>query len=60
MNKPTPKKLLTQRCTYYNGRGKCGFYGQAKCVWDKGMVEFPYYCGVEARMEEDAMFGGDE
>ena len=52
------EKILTQKCTYYNGRGKCAFCGQTKCVYDKGMVPFPYYCGVEARMEEQAMFGG--
>ena len=53
------KKPLTQKCVYYNGRGKCAFHGQGKCIWDKGMVEFPYFCGVEARMEEQAMFGDD-
>ena len=51
---------LVQKCPYYNGRGKCAFSGQSKCIHDKGMVPFPFICGVEERMENEAMFGGDE
>ena len=52
------EKILTQKCVYYNGRGKCAFCGQGRCVYDNGMVPFPYSCGVERRAEEEAMFGG--
>ena len=51
---------LVQKCVYYNGHGKCAFCGQSKCIWDKGMVPFPYGCIVEARAEDEAMFGGEE
>ena len=54
------KEPLTKKCTYYNGRGKCAFYMQNECVWENGMVEFPYPCSVEIRMEEEAMFGGSD
>lgn len=62
MSKPKRNEFgaLVQKCVYYNGRGKCAFFGQEKCVWDNGMVEFPYACGVEMRMEEQAMFGGQD
>ena len=53
------KKPLTQRCSYYNGNGGCAFYGQEKCYWNGGMIDFPYFCGVESRNEEEAMFGED-
>ena len=49
------KKVLKQKCVYYNGRGKCAFWNQEKCVYDNGMVPFPYGCGVEARAEAEAM-----
>ena len=49
-----PKEELKQKCTYYNGRRKCAFFGQEKCIYDKGMVPFPYSCGVENYMEEQA------
>ncbi len=49
-----PKKELRQKCAYYNGRKKCAFFGQEKCVYDNGMVPFPYICGVESRAEEQA------
>ena len=49
-----------QKCVYYNGRGKCAFSNQDKCVYDNGMVPFPYFCGVEDRAEYEAMFGGQE
>ena len=49
------EKILTQKCPYYNGRGKCAIWGQGKCVYDNGMVPFPYSCGAEARMEAEAM-----
>ena len=58
--KDVTEKTLTQKCPYYNGRGKCAFCGQSKCVYDKGMVPFPYSCGVERQMEEEAMFGGQD
>ena len=48
------KEELKQKCSYYNGRMKCAFFGQEKCVYDKGMVPFPYICGVESQMEEQA------
>lgn len=51
----TPKKELKQKCTYYNGRGKCAFYNQSKCIYSNGMVLFPYVCGVEIRAENEAM-----
>jgi len=54
------EKILTQKCVYYNGRGKCAFCGQGRCVYDNGMVPFPYSCGVERRAEEEAMFGGQD
>ena len=54
------KESLTKKCTYYNGRGKCAFVGQRECVWENGMLEFPYSCSVEIRMEEEAMFGGSD
>ena len=47
-----------KKCVYYNGRGKCAFSNQSKCVYDNGMVPFPYSCGVESRAEDEAMFGG--
>lgn len=50
-----PKKELKQKCAYYNGRGKCAIWSQEKCIYDRGMVPFPYDCGVEARMEAEAM-----
>ena len=59
-DKPTTDiNRLAQKCVYYNGNAKCAFYGQEECVWENGMVEFPYFCGVESRMEEQAMFGED-
>lgn len=58
MNEPKPSdKILTQKCTYYNGRGKCAFCGQSKCIYDRGMVPFPCVCDVEIRAENQAMFG---
>ena len=51
----TEKKELKQKCVYYNGRGKCAFWSQEKCIHDEGMVPFPYGCGVEARAETEAM-----
>jgi len=57
MNKP--KKELKQKCVYYNGRGKCAFWNQQKCIYDKGMVLFPYVCGVEGIEELEAMEGGE-
>jgi len=54
------KEPLTQKCPYYQSRGRCAFYGQEKCIWKKGMVEFPYSCPVEIRMEDEAMFGGKD
>jgi hypothetical protein len=50
------EKILKQKCSYYNGRGRCAFWGQSKCIYDKGMVPFPYYCSVEARVENQEMF----
>ena len=50
-----PKEDLKQKCVYYNGRMKCAFFGQEKCVHDKGMVPFPYSCSVEGRAEDEAM-----
>jgi len=47
-----------ERCTYYQGRGKCAFHGQNKCVWDDGWVHVLRGCGVEDRMEYEAMYGG--
>ena len=55
-----PKEELKQKCVYYNGRMKCAFFGQLKCVYDKGMVPFPYFCGVERQMEEQAMREPDD
>ncbi len=49
------KGELKQKCVYYNGRGKCAFWSQAKCIYDRGMAPFPYYCFVEARAEAEAM-----
>ncbi len=49
-----PKEELKQKCSYYNGRKKCAFFGQEKCIYDNGMVPFPYICGVESQMEEQA------
>jgi len=49
-----PKEELKQKCVYYNGRGKCAFWSQPKCIYDKGMVPFPYSCSVENYMEEQA------
>lgn len=49
------EKILKQKCTYYNGRGKCAFFSQEKCIHDRGMVPFPYGCSVEARAEAEAM-----
>jgi len=60
MENKLTRKVLTQKCAYYNGRGKCAFYGQEKCVYDKGMIPFPYACNVELYMEQQAMFGGDD
>jgi hypothetical protein len=54
MKMSIPKEELKQKCGYYNGRMKCAFFGQEKCVYDKGMVPFPYICGVESQMEEQA------
>ncbi len=51
------KEILTQKCAYYNGRGKCAFWRQSKCIHDRGMVPFPYVCTVEERAEQEAMFG---
>ena len=59
MNEDITKKTLYQKCPYYNGRGKCAFCGQSKCIYDKGMVPFHYGCGVEIRAENEAMFGGE-
>ena len=53
-NMSIPKGELKQKCSYYNGRMKCAFFGQGKCIYDKGMVPFPYDCGVECYMEEQA------
>jgi len=53
MNKS--KKELEQKCVYYNGRGKCAFWNQQKCIYDKGMVPFPYVCCVEEREEAEFM-----
>ena len=53
------EKILTQKCVYYNGRGKCAFCSQSKCIYDKGLVPFPYVCGVDMQMEEQAMFPDD-
>ena len=50
--------ICYQKCVYYNGRGKCAFSNQSKCVYENGMVPFPYSCGVERQAEEEAMFGG--
>ena len=50
-----PREELKQKCGYYNGRGKCAFWNQSKCIYDKGMVPFPYICGVEERAEAEAM-----
>ena len=60
MSEPKIEKILKQKCVYYNGRGKCAFCGQSKCIYDNGMVPFPYSCGVEIRAEEEAMFGGQD
>ena len=49
-----PKKELKQKCSYYNGRGKCAFWNQSKCIYDRGMIPFPYSCGVERQAEEEA------
>ena len=49
----TSNKEFTQKCVYYQGRRKCAFWGQRECVYEKGMIPFPYACGVEARMEDD-------
>lgn len=57
MNFTDKEKTLTQKCPYYNGRGKCAFYNQPKCIHDKGMVPFPYICRVNDRAEREAMFG---
>lgn len=51
-----PKKELKKKCSYYNGRGKCAaFWGQLKCIYDRGMVPFPYICDVERREEDQSM-----
>ena len=49
-----PKKELKKKCSYYNGRGKCAFWNQLKCIYDRGMIPFPYSCGVESHAEEQA------
>ena len=49
-----PKEELKQKCAYYNGHMKCAFVGQKKCIYDNGMVPFPYFCSVESYMEEQA------
>ena len=49
-----PKEDLKQKCSYYNGRMKCAFWNQLKCIYDRGMIPFPYSCGVERRAEEQA------
>jgi len=49
------REELKQKCVYYNGHGKCAFSSQQKCIYDRGMVPFPFYCGVEARAEAEAM-----
>jgi len=49
------KEELKQKCVYYNGRGKCAFFSQSKCIHDKGMLPFPYSCVVEERAEDEAM-----
>ncbi len=54
-----PKEELKQKCVYYNGRGKCAFSSQSKCIYDKGMVPFPYSCRVEGRAEDEAMGESD-
>lgn len=54
-----PKKELKQRCTYYNGRGKCAFWNQSKCIYGNGMVPFPYSCSVEMRAENETMRESD-
>ena len=56
MSEDITKKTLTQKCSYYNGRGKCAFWDQSKCIYGKGLVPFPYVCGVEIRAEDQAMF----
>jgi len=50
-----PREELKQKCSYYNGRGKCAFWNQLKCIYDRGMVPFPYGCAVEERAEAEAM-----
>ena len=60
MTEPKSEKVLTQKCVYYNGQGKCAFSNQSKCVYENGMVPFPYSCGVERQAEDEAMFGGEE
>jgi hypothetical protein len=54
------EEIPYQRCVYYNGHGKCAFVGVRKCIFDNGMVPFPYFCMAEARMEDEAMFGGED
>lgn len=54
------KSELTQKCVYYNGCGKCAFWSQPKCIFEQGMVPFPYSCPVEGRAENEAMFGGED
>lgn len=48
-------KILTKKCSYYNGRGKCAFWNVEECAYDEGMVPFPYVCGVEMQAEAEAM-----
>ena len=48
------KEELKQKCVYYNGHGKCAFWSQPKCIYDRGMVPFPYSCPVEERAEAEA------
>ena len=53
-------KELKHKCPYYNGRRKCAFWNQEKCIYDRGMVPFPYNCSVEARAEAEAMREPDD
>lgn len=48
------EKGLRKKCSYYNGRGKCAFFSQQKCIYAGGMIPFPYSCGVEGRAEDEA------
>ena len=46
------KPILTQRCVYYNGRGKCAFWGQSKCVHKRGLVPIEEHGKLVERLEK--------